>query len=165
MTDQFPGIYRGVVGSESIVQNYIANGAIAIGAPVTWAAAGTGEEIPRVATTSTLTATPAGVVVDGDNRGTYGGVDTTITNPSNSANSAGQGVQVCREGKIKIQVNGSTNSIALGDPLGFDPAGNVGYAGKITVAGSSYIVLARALQASTAFGDYILADARIEGKF
>lgn len=159
MTDLYPGVQRGQVGSEAIVVNYIANAAIPIGAPVKWAAAGTGELSPRVTTSTTATDVCVGVVVDGSNRGTYGGVDTSVTNPTQSASAAGQDVQVCNFGRVKVVVDGSTASIALGDPLTFS-AVTAGYAAKATTGN---FVFGHAMQASSAYGDIIEADVKIEG--
>jgi hypothetical protein len=163
MVDKFPGIYRGPAGFESSQNsfNLIANGAIPIGSSVKLAAPGTGEEQPRVAVSTAGTDICVGVAVDGQYRGTYGGVDTSITpNPSNSANAAGQSVQVVMSGRVKVVVDGSTSSIALGDALSPTNTGT-GYLKKATAG--DYVV-ARAWQTSSAFGDIILAEVTLEGK-
>lgn len=161
MTDKYPGVYRGPAGPECITENDIAAGAIPIGAPVKLTTAGTGEEAPRVQTTATTTDPIIGIVVDGEYRGTYGGVDTSVTpNPSNSANAAGQGVVVVKFGRAKVVVDGSTASIAIGDPLCASTIGT-GFMQKATI-GTDYVI-ARAKQASTAYGDIILAEVRPEG--
>lgn len=164
MTDKYVGVYRGPVGSEGsiIMVNYTANAAIPIGSPVKWVSPiTTGEEQPRVTPSTAGTDISVGIAVDGDYRGTYGGVDSSVTpNPSNVANAAGQGVAVVEVGRVKVVVDGSTASIAIGDALSPTTTGS-GYMKK---ASSGDYVVARAMQASTAFGDIILANASLEGK-
>lgn len=141
--------------------NFIANAAIPIGSPVKWVSPiVTGEVQPRVTPSTASTDISAGIAVDGDYRGTYGGVDTSVTpNPSNVANAAGQGVSVVQAGRVKVVVDGSTASIAISDALAPSTLGS-GFLKKATTG--DYIVC-RAMQASTAYGDIILADVRLEG--
>lgn len=145
----------GPFGSESTVTNKIAAAAINIGIIVGNSAAGSGEYDQRVNTTTTTNATLVGVVVGGDARGTYSG------NPTSQATSAaGQGAQVCIYGRCIVAVNGSAATINIGDPIATDP-NNAGYGIKGTAL--TNFIIGRALQSSTAFGDYILVDVTREG--
>jgi len=141
--------------------NFIANAAIPIGSPVKWVSPiPTGEVQPRVTPSTAATDVSCGIAVDGDYRGTYGGVDTSVTpNPSNVANAAGQGVSVVQAGRVKVVVDGSTASIAINDALAPSTLGS-GFLKKATT--SDYIV-AYAMQISTAYGDIILADVNLQG--
>lgn len=163
MTDKYPGLYRGPAGPEGsyIMVNYTANAAIPIGSPVKWVSPiPTGEIQPRVTPSTASTDISCGIAVDGDYRGTYGGFDTSVSpNPSNVANAAGQGVSVVEYGRVKVVVDGSTASIAIGDALAPSTLGS-GFLKKATTG--DYIV-ARAMQISTAYGDIILANAILEG--
>ena len=158
-SNKVPGIQSGPFGSEAIVANYIANAAINIGAVVTDAAAGTGEYSTRVSHGTTTSGTLRGVVIGGDARGTYATTGYAGTAATQACSAAGQGAQVCISGRCLVLVNGSTASIAVSDPLTADP-NNAGFAVKAAAAG---FVVARALQASTLFGDYILCDVVREG--
>lgn len=163
MTDLYPGIYRGPAGAEGsvITENAIANAAIPIGAPVKCISPiPSGEVAPRVAITATASDPILGIAVDGAYRGTYGGVDTSVSpNPSNVANAAGQSVVVQKAGRAKVNVDGSTASIAIMDPLAPSTLGT----GLLKKATTGDYVIARALQISTGFADIILADVRPEG--
>ena len=155
MTDKYPGIKRGAVGSEALTINRIADEAISIGSPVIKVSPGTGELDVRVEPTNSQgSALVCGVVVDGDNRGIYGGSD------ENSASAAGEAVVVCVKGRCKVRVDGSTgtSAIAIGDALTCDGAD-----GFAELAASGDVVFGRALQASTGYGDYILCEVDLEG--
>ena len=153
MTDLYPGVESGPAGSEAIVVNKTAAAAIDIGWVVKDTTAGTGEYDARVTTTTTTTDPLRGVAVGGDARGTYGGSSTK------AAAAAGDGIQIAEFGRVKIQVDGSTSAISIGSPIGAS-AIKAGY-GAVAAAGG--YVVARALQASTGYGDYILCDIVREG--
>lgn len=153
MTDLYPGVQSGPAGAEAIVVNKTAAAAINVGSIVKDAAAGTGEYDARVTTTTTTTDVLRGIVVGGDSRGTYGGSSLQATS------AAGQGAQVTIYGRCKVIVDGSSASIAIGDPIGASTI-TAGYGAKAAAGG---FVVARALQASTGFGDYILVDVTREG--
>lgn len=93
-----------------------------------------------------------GVVVGGSNRGVYNSSD------ENAASAAGQAVQVAIYGRVKMKVDGSTAAISIGDPL--TSTATAALAAKATSGGT---VIGRALQPSSAFGDYILVDVTREG--
>lgn len=151
MTDKYPGLYDGA-DTDAIVLNVIADEAISVGSPVIYVAAGTGELHPRVEPNDSQGANAAGVVVGGDNQGTYGGSD------ENAASAAGESVKLVTRGRCKVRVNGSDATIAVGDPLTLD---NVD--GMAEKAGASDNVFGRAMQGSTAYGDYILCHVTLEG--
>lgn len=153
MTDKYPGLKSGPAGAEVLQENRIAAAAIKIGGAVKDTTAGTGELDARVTPGTATTDTLAGIAVDGDNRGTYGGSDEQV------ASAAGQGVGVAIIGRVKVKVDGSTSSISIGDPLTV----SVIDTGLLAKAGSGGYVVARARQASTAYGDYILAEVTREG--
>lgn len=152
MADKYPGVKSGPTGAESIVVSKIAAAAIKVGAFVKDAAAGTGELDARVDNATATNTAVRGVVVGGVNRGTYGGSD------ENAAAAAAEAVDVVRLGRCKIRVDGSSSAIVVGDPLGPSTTAQL----AIKAAAGSYVG-ARALQASTAFGDYIQADVVLEG--
>ena len=152
MADLYPGLKAGQAGAEAITVSKTAAAAIGLGALVIDSSPGTGEYEARVNNATATTATIRGVVVGGENRGVYGGTD------ENAASAAGQAVSVCIVGRCKVRVDGSTSAIAVGDALA--PSTTARIAIK---AGTGAFVAARALQASTAFGDYILCDVTREG--
>ena len=155
MADKYPGIKRGPTGSEAITINRIADEAISIGSPVIAVAPATGELDVRVEPNASAgVATVVGVVVDGDNRGTFGGSD------ENSASAAGEAVSVCTKGRCKVRVDGSTGTSAISIGDGLAVGATDGYA-RQAVTGD--FVFAKALQASTVFGDFILCDVDLEG--
>lgn len=153
MADKYPGLKSGPAGAETLVENRIAAAAIKIGGAVKDTTAGTGELDARVTPGTATNSVLAGIVVQGDNRGTYGGSDEY------AAAAAGQGVGVAIIGRVKVKVDGSTASIAIGDPLTVSTIDT----GLLQKAGSGAFVVARARQASTAYGDYILAEVTREG--
>jgi len=155
MTDKYPGIVRGAFpGADT--HNAIADEAITIYSPVIYVAPGTGELSSRVEPSAVqggnATNVPAGIVVDGQNRGFAGASD------ENSAAAAGEAVVVCTGGRCKLRVNG-TSAIVVGDPLTFDTVD--GIAEKALAVD---YVIARAKQASTGASDFIEVEVTLEGQ-
>lgn len=121
-----------------------ASGAIALGAPVILAAAISSDGELTFSTTTTLG--------DPATYGVYVGKVGHIA----AAAVDGDKILVCRRGPAKVKVNGATVNIAAGDWL--EASTSAGIAVKLTAPGAGVIkaVLARAFQASTADGDFIL---------
>jgi len=131
-----PKIVEGAVGKEAIILDFISNGSIPLWAPVILAAPGTGEDLARVATTTTANSTAViGVAVG------------PIKPSGNCADGAGEKVLVCVWGRAKVKVNGAVNAGAL---LGTSTT--AGKAGSTSTAGA---ILGKALAASGADGDII----------
>jgi len=112
MADLALGLFDGEAGAEAVVINAIANEALAIGSPVIWIDAATGEKMPRVGHPAAATEPVIGVVTGGDNNGIY--VDGTLTNDGLAAAAAGEVVRVCIGGRCKVRVNGSGTAVAAG---------------------------------------------------
>lgn len=153
MTDKYPGLKSGPAGAETLVENRIAAAAIKIGGAVKDTTPGTGELDARVTPGTATTDALAGIVVQGDDRGTYGGSN------EQAASAAGQSVGVAIIGRVKVKVDGSTSAISIGDPLTVSTNDN----GMLAKAGTGAFVVARARQTSSAYGDYILAEVTREG--
>lgn len=132
-----PKIFEGPVGSEAVVVDFISNGAIPLWAPVVLASPGTGEDLARVATTTSANSTAViGVAVG------------PIKPSGNCADAAGEKVRVCVWGRAKVKVSGAVNVGAL-----LATSSTAGKAGSATpVTGG---VLGKALAASGADGDII----------
>ena len=153
MTDQFPGLSSGAFpGAQT--EDAIADEAIIVGSPIIYVAPGAGELKPRTEPIDTQGISIDGVVVDGDNRGTY----DTAGADGQAATAAGQGVVVCRSGICKVQVNANTNNLSIGSPL--TAAATDGIA---ELAQTGDFIFARALQPSTLDGDFILCNVDKEG--
>jgi len=155
MTDQYAGLDSGPAFGDvsgSIVYEMIADEAVDIGAPVILVAAGTGERLPRVEPNNTQGAHAFGVVVDGVKDGAFSGSDQS------AADAAGEAVSVCTLGICKVKVDGSGSAISVGDKLTLHAADGVA-----EVASASDEVFGRALQASSADGDFILCFVNSEG--
>ena len=153
MTDQFPGLSKGAFpGADT--QDAVADEAIIVGSPVIEVAPPAGELEPRLEPTDTQGAHIAGVVVDGDNRGVYDGAGAL----GQAATGAGEAVNVCIRGYCKVQVDGSGNAIAIGDPLTAAAADGVA---ELAQTGDE--VFGRARQASTLANDFILCEVTKEG--
>jgi hypothetical protein len=155
MADNYPGLENGTARggvAGNVSWDVIADEAVDIGAPVIAVAAGTGEKFPRVEPNDTQGAMALGVVVAGDKDGTFSGSDQS------AADAAGEGVSVCVFGPCKVKVNANTNNLSVGSPLTI--AGSDGVA---ELAQASDNVFGRALQASTADGDFILCFVNPEG--
>lgn len=152
MANLYPGVKSGAAGAETVLVPAVAAAAIKVGSIVKYSAAGTGELSARVDNATATNVSCRGVVVSGANRGTYTGSDT------NAAAAAGEAVDVATFGRVVIRVDGSTGAIAVGDGLGPSTTANL----AIKAAAGSFVI-ARALQASTGYGDYILAEVCREG--
>ena len=153
MADKYPGIKRGPVSAAALTENKIADELITIGSPVISVTAPAGELDARVEPTAVQgSALVIGVVVDGDERGTFGGAD------ENSAAAAGEAVSVCTQGLCKVRVDGAAAAIVIGDPLTADA---VDGQAELAIVGDH--VFARALQPSTVATDFILCMVDNEG--
>ena len=142
MADLYPGLFDGAVDAEAYVINAIADEQITIGSPVILVAPGTGENLPRVEPTATLTDFVYGIVVGGDLNGTYGG----------------DVVKVCVNGRCKARVDGSGTPVVLGSPLGASTTDGVAI-----VAAATTPVFGRAQQPSTVATDFIVVFVDQEG--
>jgi len=151
MADLYPGLFDGAVDAEAYVINAIADEQITIGSPVILVAPGTGENLPRVEPTATLTDFVYGVVVGGDLNGTYGGTSEIVAE-------AGDVVKVCVNGRCKARVDGSGTPIVLGSPLGASTTDGVAI-----VAAATTPVFGRAQQPSTVATDFIVVFVDQEG--
>jgi len=89
-----PKIFEGPVGPEATVIDCIAAGAIDLWSPVVLVAPGTGEDLARVNTTTTLNDTAV-----------YGVVVGPVRASGKAADVAGDKVNVCINGRCKVKVN------------------------------------------------------------
>lgn len=152
-TDKYTILEKGTIGTEGVVIDAIANGAIGMWAPVKVVDdSSITNGLPRVATTTTTNDPLAmGVVCDGWTAGGTGG---------NAVDAAGKAVRVVLFGRCKVQVLGNSVNIATGDPL--TSSTTAGCAIKAANLPSSYDSTARrniigyAMQPSTADNDYIV---------
>lgn len=164
MTNFYPGLARGPIDhNASSVINAISNEAIEMGSAVTWVTSISASELlPRVGETTINQEKSYGIAVGGDNDGIY----STTGAPSNTDKTratvrAGQGVVVVTQGRCLARVNGIINSgMVPGDPL--TPTDSVKGA-LIKSTGLNDLIVARALQSSTAINDIIAVDVQREG--
>ena len=160
MADNYPGLFDGGAGGESVIVNFIADEAIEIGGPVITVAAGTGELQARVEPSTDGAIYCIGVAVGGDANGIF--VDGTTANDGNAAAAAGETVKVCTYGRCKVRVDGSTgganSNIVVGDPLSIGALDEV--AQKTQAVDYCF---GRALQATSALQDVILCFVTNEG--
>ena len=161
MTNKFLGLFRGAFPRDQVtVINATAASTLFNGDVVTLSAPGTDELRPRVTAGTGITDESYGIVVGGQADGVYS-EDGTRTSPDNSAATAvGQAVEVCTQGRCLANVDGSGSPITLGDPLSAS-----GAAGIMVLAIATSIVIAKALQTSSAANDIILVDVQREGIF
>lgn len=158
MTESLTHIVEGPIGTEAIVIDAVAAGAIDLWHPVILAAAGTGEDLPRV----NVTATANDPLV-------YGVVVGPKLASGKAADAAGNKVNIVRLGRCKCVVDGKTVNIAIGDAL--VTIVTTGHGAKIDLTGTVnaallqklLAVFATALKASTADGDTIPVDVRAAG--
>ena len=151
MTESMTAIVEGPIGTEGIVVSAVAAGAIDLWTPVVLAAAGSGEDLPRVNVTTTGADPLVHAVVVGPKLAS-----------GKAADAAGDKINILVFGRGKIKVNGNTVNIAIGDALVTDTNG-LGV--KLDITGSVNAALlqkmlaafAKALKASTADGDIIPA--------
>jgi len=156
MSESLTHIVEGAVGKEGIIIDCVAGGEIALWAPVTLAAAGTGEDLPRVTTTTTAADRKVLGVAVGPKRAS-----------GKAADAAGDLVKVQVFGRAKVKVDGTT-AIAIGDGLVTKNAAGVAVKASALDAPSSYAeatvqaeldkldaIFAVAWKASTADGDII----------
>lgn len=148
MADKALGLFDGEAGAEAVVINAIANEALKIGSIVSFAAAATGEIMPRVAHPAAATSPAIGVVTGGDNNGIY--VDGLVANDGDAAAAAGEVVRVCILGRCKIRVDGAASAIVVGEALAY---ASDGVAGDAAVTD---FTVAFAGQASTVATDAII---------
>lgn len=155
MSESMAHIVEGAIGKEAVLIDAIAAGAIGMWAPVVLAAAGSGEDLPRVQETTI-----------GSNVAVFGVAVGPKRTTGKAADAVGDLVKVCIYGRCKVKVDGATVNIAIGDSLvtstvtgvavkaDFSSAdntvGNINAAIKALAA-----VFAVALKASTANGDII----------
>ncbi len=138
-TDFLPKIVEGPIGTEAEVVSAFAAGAIEMWAPVILAAAGTGEDLPRVDNVAGLTNKVYGVVVG------------PLRASGKAADAAGDKVNVVIHGWTKVKVDGNAANIAIGDILISHASG---YAQKQASTGYAFGL---AGHASTVDGDVIPA--------
>jgi len=132
-----PKIFEGPVGTEAIVVDAIAGGAIDLWSPVILAAPGSGEDLARVTATATANSTAvAGVVVG------------PILASGKAADAAGDKVNVCIFGRCKVKVAAALAVAAL-----VATSTTSGSAGTATPAVGA--VLGKLLAASGATGDIV----------
>lgn len=161
LTESMPHIVEGPIGTEAIVIDGVAAGAIDLWSPVILTAAGTGEDLPRVNTTTTA-----------KDPLTYGVVVGPKLASGRAADAAGDKVNIVRRGRAKVKVNGKTTNIAIGDGLhttttagiavkaAFDVTATVNQVNVNKAIRDAIAVFAVALKASTADADIIPADVR-----
>lgn len=150
MSDQMPLIVEGPIGTEAVIVEAIANGAINLWYPVILASAGTGEDLPRVTQTTS-----------GNDPLVYGVAVGPKRASGLAADAAGDKVLVCVFGRAKCIVAGKTVNIAIGDALVTEATN--GRAVKLDITGTVNATLlqkilaafAKALKASSADGDII----------
>ncbi len=138
-TDFLDKIVEGPTGTEAVIVPAVAAGAINLWAPVILAAAGTGEDLPRVDNVAGITNKVYGVVVG------------PVLASGKAADAAGDKVNVCVQGWCKVKVDGAAANIAIGDPLISHASG---LAQKVATTGYPF---ALAGHASTVDGDVIPA--------
>lgn len=134
-----PKIVEGPIGTEGVVVSAVAAGAIDLWSPVILAAAGSGEDLPRVDTVNAITGKVYGVVVG------------PKLASGKAADAAGDKVNVCTYGWCKVKVDGVAVNIAIGDYL---ISHATGVAQKAAATGFPF---AMAGYASTVDGDIIPA--------
>jgi hypothetical protein len=131
-----PKIFEGAVGKEAVILDFISNGAIPLWAPVILASPGTGEDLARVATTTSAGSTAViGVAVG------------PVKASGNCADGAGEKVLVCVWGRCKVKVAGA---VSVGALLGTSTT-----AGKATTTSTAGAILGKALAAASTDGDII----------
>jgi len=153
MSESLTHIVEGAIGKEGVLIDCVAGGAIDLWAPVILAAAGTGEDLPRVTTTTTA------------NDPKVFGVAVSKKDSGKAADAAGEIIKVCIWGRTKVKVDGTVN-IAIGDCLVTTTTAGKAGKGDYTSADNTVgninaailalaAVFAVALKASTADGDII----------
>jgi len=136
-TESLPKIVEGPIDADARIVSMIASGAIDMWSPVVLAAAGSGEDMPRIDTVNALTGKVYGVVVG------------PVKASGKAADAAGDKVNVCIGGWCKCKVDGNAANIAVGDYL---ISHATGVAQKAAATGYPF---AMAGAASTADGDII----------
>jgi len=132
-------IVEGPISEDAVVVPAVAAGAIEMWAPVILAAAGSGEDLPRVDNVAGITNKVYGVVVG------------TPKASGKAADAAGDKVNVQVYGWGKVRVDGNAANIAINDALISHASG---YAQKVAATGYPF---ALAGHASTVDGDIIPA--------
>jgi hypothetical protein len=138
-TDFMDKIVEGPIDTDARVVSAIAAGAIEMWAPVILAAAGTGEDLPRVDNVAGIT------------NKVYGVVCGPLKASGKAADAAGDKVNVVVAGWGKVKVDGNAANIAVNDILISHASG---YAQKQAATGYAF---ALAGHASTVDGDIIPA--------
>ena len=163
MANKFQGLARGPIDHQSSsVINSIANGTIEMGSAVELnSTISTSENLPRVSQTDAETDLAYGIAVGGDVDGIYSTDGAPSGDDSTRAtNGAGQGVVIVTQGRCLARVDGSGTTILIGSALGAAASGKLILADAVT-----NIIVARALQGSTADDDIIAVDVQREGVF
>lgn len=158
MTESLTAIVEGPIGTEAIVIDAKAGGAIDLWSPVIVTAAPTTTD--PITVTSTTAANDPKVV---------GVVVGPKLASGKAADASGDKVNVCKLGQCKLKVNGKTVNIAIGDALVTTNA--AGIAVKLDITGTVNAALlqkmlaafAKALKASTADGDIIPVEVYLTG--
>jgi uncharacterized membrane protein len=154
MTNLYPGLARGPIDhNASSVINVIANEAITMGSAVSLVAAPATELLPRVEETDAQGEESYGIVVGGDADGVYGTGAAATDDTTRAASAAGDAVVVVTRGRCLARVKGDGTAIAIGTKL-TAAAG----AGVLEPAAAADLVIATALQATTAAADIIAVD-------
>jgi len=151
-TDKFPKLKELLLKqADKGVLSFIANGAIAMWAPVILVAPPAAETLPRVATVAvTNSEFVIGIAVGGAG---------DVAGTGNAADSAGQSIDVAIIGTgsmTKCVVDGAANAIAIGNLLITDATAGQAEAEVSVTAGTERHTLGKALQPSTVNGDTIL---------
>jgi len=157
LTESMTAIVEGPIGTEAVVLDAVAAGAIDLWHPVILVAAGSGEDLPRVNATSSANDPLA-----------YGVVVGPKLASGKAADAAGDKVNIVRLGRCKCVVDGNSVNIAIGDALVTATSGHgvkVDLTGTVNAALLQKLlaVFATALKASTADGDTIPVDVRAAG--
>lgn len=156
MAESRAGIVEGAIGTDAVLIDAFVNGAVAQWAPVIYVAAGTGEDLPRVGTTTT-----AGNV----------NVCGVKVSPTRTL-VAGDVAQICVHGRTKMKQNTAvaaftdaveTSTVAGSGQRGV-PQALVGAPTKAETQGFADDIaahFARALTATVAAGDINIVDVNV----
>ncbi len=160
MTNKFLGLARGPIDHQSSsVINMISEGIIEMGAVIRQSTnIAAAENLARAERTTAATQVPYGIAVGGDLDGIFSTTGAaTNTDATRASNGAGQGVVIVTQGRCPALVDGTAN-IATGDALTNDANGVL-----VLAANATDVIIARALQTSSASGDIIAVDVQREG--
>lgn len=151
-TDKFSKLKEGIAKfPERGTLSFVANGVIPMWSPVVLVAPGSGETLPRVATTTTTNDQAViGVAVGGN---------ADVAGTGNAAAAAGDVVDVAIIGTgsmTKVKVDGAADNIAIGELLITDATAGQAESENSVTAGQERHTLGKACQTSTVNGDTIL---------